>query len=383
MAGLQGSWWRFSISQYTPVFLAGAVILTAGAAVLALLKAEGQMPASEFVAMFFQGSPLRAARSSMRWYFARKEQDRISTAESLGDARSPLNVEELLEALADPSFNVRYEAIVSISRSPANERLIDALIDVLRGEESDLSAAAAWALSRIGSGRAVPALRDTLDSPYPVVRAQSARALAVLGDAESIPHVLECFRGEREEGVRIAFASALGGLRATDATRDLLAYLAGTPNDVIRKELVLALARMIGAERYHIRLWRAARTDFGTAVSQALTAMSRTFRRKALARPALVDGLARSADSFAQGDLEAACASLAEALGSLPGDSFDQPVNDILRECAPKLAADDPSREGCVLLAATALHSGLALLVRQGHPMSLPPISPEERPALA
>ena len=119
LAGLHGSWWVFTINQYTPVFLTGSGILVVGMMLLGLLAAEGQMPAGQFVAMFFQGSPLRAFRSSMRWYFARDERDRISTTGSFGDARSPFNVEELLAALADPSFNVRYEAIVSISRTRA------------------------------------------------------------------------------------------------------------------------------------------------------------------------------------------------------------------------------------------------------------------------
>jgi len=365
LEGLSGSWWVFTISQYTPVFLAGSGILVVAMILVGFLKAEGQMPAGEFVAMLFQGSPLRALRSSMRWYFARDEHERISTAESLGEARSPLNVEELLEALADPSFNVRYEAIVSISRGRAGDRLVDALIEVLRGDESDLSVAAAWALSRRGAKRAIGALRETLDSPYPVLRARSARALAMLGDTESIPRVMAWFRQESEEGVRIAFASALGGLRASEAAGDLLSYLSVATGEAIRKELVLALARMLGVERYYVRLWRSARKDPGTAASQGLGVVRKGLIRSGVADPGVIDGLARSEEALAGEDSGDGCALLADSVEALPAGVFGSPAEVVLRECAGRLREFGDGRPEYVLLTVTALHAGVDGVLRE------------------
>ena len=365
LEGLHGSWWVFTISQYTPVFLTGSGVLVVAAVLVGLLKAEGQMPAGEFVAMFFQGSPLRAVRSSMRWYFAREEHERISTTESFSEARSPLNVEELLEALADPSFNVRYEAVVSISRTRANDRLVDALIEVLRGDETDLGAAAAWALSRLGAERAVPALRETLESPYPVLRAGSARALAMLGDRRAAPLILQRFRGESEEGVRIAFASALGALRASEATGDLLSYLAGAAGEVIRQELVLALARMLGVEGYYVRLWRSARNDPGTAVSRAIGAVRKGLSRSGIADPALIDELARSEEALAGEDLGSGCASLKKAVEAVPTGVFRSPIDVVLRDCARHLGEFGDSRPEYVLLTVAAFRAGLNAVLRE------------------
>jgi len=365
LAERSGSWWVFTISQYTPVFLSGSVLLVAAMILLGFLKAEGQMPAGEFVAMLFQGSPVRALRSSMRWYFAREEHDRISTTERLGEARSPLNVEELLEALSDPSFNVRYEAIVSISRGRARDRLVDALIEVLRGDESDLSVAAAWALSRLGAKRAIEALRETLDSPYPVLRARSARALAMLGDRESIPRVMAWFRQETEEGVRIAFASALGGLRASEAAGDLLWYLAAADGEGIRKELVLALARMLGVERYYVRLWRSARKDRGTAASQGLGVVRKGLVRSGVTDPGLIEGLARSEEALADEDSRGGCALLAAAAEALPAGVFGLPAETVLRECAGRLRGFGDARPEYVLLTVTAFHAGTDAVLRE------------------
>ena len=46
-----------------------------------------------------------------------------------------LTVDELLAALEDPRFNVRFEAIVSIARMPADPRLVDALVEILNAPE--------------------------------------------------------------------------------------------------------------------------------------------------------------------------------------------------------------------------------------------------------
>ena len=40
-------------------------------------------------------------------------------AERLGRAKSPLALDELINTLEDPRFNVRLEAIVSLARMPA------------------------------------------------------------------------------------------------------------------------------------------------------------------------------------------------------------------------------------------------------------------------
>src|SRR5690606_17489245 len=108
-------------------------------------------------------------------------------------------VEELINSLNDPRFYVRIEAIVSITRHSANDRLIQALIAVMEGPDPALSAIVAWALGRMGSQTAIPALRKVfIHSKYRSVRAHAARALGTVGDRESIPMLIEHVRSNAD-----------------------------------------------------------------------------------------------------------------------------------------------------------------------------------------
>ncbi len=77
---------------------------------------------------------------------------------------------------------------------------------------------AAWALGRLGDRRAVEPLRRSLDSGYRSIRAQSAGAKA-LRDPSVIGELLERLEQEEDAGLLMAYASALGNLRARGVAR--------------------------------------------------------------------------------------------------------------------------------------------------------------------
>ena len=61
--------------------------------------------------------------SMIRFYRAKDEEDAVAATDWMGQIRSRLTVDELLDSLADPRFNVRFEAILAIARMPADPRL--------------------------------------------------------------------------------------------------------------------------------------------------------------------------------------------------------------------------------------------------------------------
>ena len=108
---------------------------------------------------------------------------------------------------------------------PAEDELVDALIEVLEDPESELNISAARTLGRIASPRAIPALRRTLFSGYRPLEANSARSLALLGDEESVPHFQAQLQRETNPRLRLAYVSALGQLRVAGAVGQLFDLL--------------------------------------------------------------------------------------------------------------------------------------------------------------
>ncbi len=353
------------LDPFVPVFLIALVLTFVGLMTMSKVRSDGDMPVRKFVGMFLQGNPIVALESLVRYNWARDEADRVSLTERMGDAKNPLSSNELIEALSDPSFSVRYEAIVSISRLPPDPQLVDALLLVLVGNEPDLSIAAAWALGKLGDKSAILPLRETLLSEFELLHAHSARALAKLGDVDSIPYFLERLRKEPDSKVRLAFATALGTLRATEATGDLLALLRTIEDPILRGEIALAMSRMIGPERYFIQLWRSTRTETGTALAQFLLPLTKELAERKVLHGELLT-LARDASArFAEDELVQATALLSVLLRKVPADVFPAHVELIIRECAERLTEFGPSRLEYVLLSLHALHG-----ILQGFPQT-------------
>jgi HEAT repeat protein len=273
----------------------------------------------------------------MRYYMAKDERSTISMTERLGLAKSPLAVDELVEALQDPRFNVRFEAIISVARMPADPRLTAALIEVLKGTELALKAMASWALGRIGDPDALPALREELDSPYLSIRAHAARALGALHDRTMIPELRKRLREVESKGLLMAYASALGNMRAEEAIPDLLALLNRMENPGARLELALSLARIVGQEHVFVNLLRQMREDQDTTTAQALGDFRRHIARVRILSREHLQELNAATDAFARGQREAGIRLMVRALTALPPGAITSAGAPILRECLRQL----------------------------------------------
>lgn len=354
--GLEGSALVFSLDSFTPFFVLSFLLLAAGMVVMSKVSPDGAIPVRKFMGMFFQGSPLLALESLVRYGRAVDEDARVSLTERMGEAKNPLSANELIEALSDPSFSVRYEAVISLSRLPADPAVVDALLLVLVGNEPDLSLAAAWALGKLGDKSAILPLRETLLSEFELLQCHSARALAKLGDTGSIPYFLRKLRDEPRNKLRLAYAAALGMLRAPEATGDILAFLKIQDDPILRGELTLALARIVGKEGYYIQLWRSTRTEVGTALAQAVLALMKALTDRRIIGEDFIILAQDCAARYSRNELVPATAHLSVLLRKLPGDAVRQPSRIILRECADRLTEFGPSRIEYILLALHVLH---------------------------
>ncbi|HBY95183.1 MAG TPA: hypothetical protein DEP84_14700 [Chloroflexi bacterium] len=350
-----GQFLVFTLDPYLPLFLMGLILPVGGALVLQSIRVESDVTVGEFAGIFLRGNPFLAMTSLVRYHLARDEQATVQVTARLGQAKSPLAVEELLEALCDPRFNVRFEAIQAIAHSAPDERLINALADILNGPEPALSVMAAWALGRLGDERAIKPLRTGLHASYRSVQAHSSRALATLGDHDLIPILLERLAIEGDYGLRVAYASALGRLDAEEATSQILGILRTSREEITRLELAFTLARMLGDEHHFVRLLRQLRADAGTATAQELAALKKKLEKLSPEDSAVVTLLEEGIDAFARDQIARGTAVLSQFLHQLPCNTIKGACPAILDECAHRLAQYGASRPEYVLLTLHAL----------------------------
>jgi HEAT repeat protein len=278
----------------------------------------------------------------------------------MGDAHSLLSSNELIEALEDPSFTVRQEAIHSIGRMPAEDELVDALIRVLEDPESELNISAARALGRIGSPRAIPALRRTLFSGYRPLEANSARSLALLGDGESIPDFLSKLEQEPNPRLRLAYVAALGKLQVEGSVAQLFNLLQQARSEVSRGEIGLAIARIVGDEKYYLQHWRSLQSDFNTSTAQALLAMQKPAEHCGMVE--LEEVAEVSSRSFASGDLHSGVASLRTMLQWISIGDLDKTTKEVLRQCNDGLGEYGEITKEYILLSLFTLDAALKQL---------------------
>jgi MFS family permease len=334
-AGISGQFLIFTLDPFTPLFLGGIVLTLVSIFLFNAVKADSEVSVGEFAGLFTHGNPVLAFESMIRYYRARDERTTVVMTERMGQTKSPLTVDELLEALQDPRFNVRFEAIISIARMDSDPRLIDALTHMLEGTELSLTAMAAWALGRMGDESALPPLRIGLNSDYRSIRAQCARALATLGDTTIVPMLLERLQAETDKGLKVAYSAALGRLEAPEAIDLLFKILDETENDGARMELALSIARITGHEQPFIRLLRSARHDKATTVSQAITGLRK--KLAAFDNPEIARLGEESSKAFARDDFATGVPLLIELVSLLPTDICPERGTRIIHKCAEEL----------------------------------------------
>lgn len=357
--GLDGQALGLSVNPYTPLLVLALVLPVMAILVFRQVHEDRAVGMGQFAGLFLRGNPFLAIEGVVRFSRARDEDTVVRATERLGAARSPLIVEELLTALQDPRFNVRFEAIISAARAGPDPRLVEALAEVLAGPEPALSTVAAWALGRMGDPAAIEALRQAAaTSRYRSVQAHSIRSLGVLGDTEIVPTLLQRLAGETDVGLQLAFSSALGQLRVAGATGRLLEVLRTSPSRSSRQEMALDLARIVGHEYQYIHLVRESRSEPGTAWAQVVMQVRKRAERRQAIEPAVLEAMDQCVQALARHDLLAGIAALGALIGQLPMGFVAESNRLILLEAAGCMRQFGTERLEYPLLALHTLHVG-------------------------
>ncbi|MCB0045883.1 MAG: MFS transporter [Caldilineaceae bacterium] len=357
-ANLSGQFLGFSLDSYTPLLLLGLVLPLFALPIFLTVRADADYGVGEFAGLFLRGNPFMAVRSLINYQFARNEEDVLEVTAQLGRSRSPLTEEELLEALYDPRYHVRLEALVSIAQMKPNQRLRQAVIEIAYGTELALSGMAIWALGRMGDPESIPALRAILSSPYRSIRAQAIRALGALGDKEMSELFLRQLRQEEDPGLQMAYASSLGRLEVDGAVDELLTLLYRFRNQGARLELAMDVARLHGDEHYYVQLTRQMRIDAGTVTAQAVDAFHKKLTKHKLLDATGEDLMAQCSGMLARENVDEGARLFGQLLEHLPLDEhLDKAGATVIRECALRLQEFGSRHLEYLALALHTIHS--------------------------
>ena len=357
---VKGDWYFLHLDNFALLFGLMLLGFLGAFAVFRRAQEDSGVQSGAFVSLFLQGNPFLAFSSMVRFHLSEDETRRMELTRKMGDAKSHLTVEELVRAADDPSFNVRYEAIVSMARMPPDEKLIRALSAAVRSREPGLSEAAVWALGRIGDPRALPVLREMLTCEFALIRSQCARALAKLNDQEIVPVIAEAFAREKNDNISAGYAAALGRFRRSDLLPRILELLRRLSDEHLRGEAALSVARIIGGEHHFVGLWHASRSDFETACAEELIKIRQKISDRVPDADKYRQAVAAAARCFEQRSLPEGAAAVAGLLSLVRPQSAGIPAGVVLAECEEMLAKHGGTRGDYILLALCAFHAALA-----------------------
>jgi HEAT repeat protein len=148
---------------------------------------------------------------------------RWKAAIALGEIKDARAVDPLVRLLSDPDRFVKSRAALALGSIGAPA--VDPLIRALREGDGNQRWGAAIALGKIKDERAVGPLIHALADKYENVRAESATALAAIGDPAVAPLIR--FLKFADSRARIEVMNTLADLEAADAVEPLIQMLEG------------------------------------------------------------------------------------------------------------------------------------------------------------
>lgn len=253
-----------TLGNFEVLFVLAALISASSALAFAMLREEGAISVRDFVGLLSTGSPIRALWGIRQYASRTSEERRRDLAYGFGSSGSPLAKEELIEALRDPSFDVRHEAIRSLGHMGSSKEVIEALESVLDYEGLvELQYAALASLGRAKALQSAGKIAVFLDNDNPLLRARAVRALGEIGDMAALPRIQAMLQSDPELDCRLAAVSALGKLKSRDSMPGLIAiYLEQATNlgdpmaEPRSKVVLLAMAKILSVEESFSRQWR-------------------------------------------------------------------------------------------------------------------------------
>ncbi len=191
---------------------------------------------------FFEGNP---ALSFLRLVKLTGKSGFQERHDFISRNRSRLFVQELVDALDDPSPLIRYSAVYSLGgiKDPASE---EALLRELENEEGALSVGAAYSLGRLRSVKAAPSLHKSIQSDDRSLRAAAAWAIGEIRAPESLDVLRQALAVEKSGFASAYIADALGHYGDLNSVEAIFDKLSDCSDPGLRFQFCVAIGNIIG-----------------------------------------------------------------------------------------------------------------------------------------
>lgn len=276
-----------SLGGYETLFVCCAVMMASSAIVVALLKEEDATSARGILSLLYSGNPLRVLWAIHSYGSPTSEERRRELAYGFGGTGNILAKEELLEALSDPSFDVRYEAIQALGHLPASTSVINALETMLTYDGLvELQYAALSSLGRINATGSSAEISRFLDYENPLLRSRAIRSLGDIRHTGSLPRIRDILNTDKNIDSRLAAVSALGKLgdqESVDGLLGLYCELVADTNfadEPRSKVILLALSKILDCEEGFSQEWRREEKFIGLRLPKLIVSTHRLLPKK-------------------------------------------------------------------------------------------------------
>ncbi|MFW5689630.1 MAG: HEAT repeat domain-containing protein, partial [Spirochaetota bacterium] len=198
---------------------------------------------------------IRAIRLMNRLSRSKTVDEEREVVSALADSTSRLPVHELMARIESPSLIIRMEALNALRSSPLTAEMEDRLIAEVTNHRYTTAHLAAELLGNARIRRAVPALRDAVESHDYMVSAKSMVALAQIGDRDSIGRIEAILERSPNPRVTIYAVKALEIFASIDSLPLIFRRVERRAEVFVRDELILSSAALLGIYEFFYPLY--------------------------------------------------------------------------------------------------------------------------------
>lgn len=235
------------------VFLISACGMILPNLLLRLVQEPQASTSRRMLAQIGRGNPFSFAFNFFIFTLSAEEKRRAQAVRAMGRSKSPMAVEKLIDALEDPSPQVRSQAAEALGHTGAEEA-VEPLVQRLTDEESDIRPQAAEALGRIGHARGMDPLFQALHNEDLRIRISAIRALTDIGGNKAREWLFWMFCETFDRNMFPTLVEALSTLGDLRIVKPTLKRLNAYRSPVIRSQLLNAICRLVGAGNRFYRI---------------------------------------------------------------------------------------------------------------------------------